>query len=84
MCIQVFLIPPHPLPRLFPMHPQEWLLQALGALDVKVADNFQKQELMEKLFGAQADKGRKSFDDAVARFTSACFQNQRSWAGPLD
>ena len=54
-------------------------MQTLGALDVKVADNFQKQELMEKLFGAQADKSSRSFDDAVARFASACFQNQRSW-----
>lgn len=62
--------------------PQEWLLQTLGALEVKIADNFQKQELMEKLFGAQADKSRKSFDNAVARFASACFQNQRSWASP--
>eukprot|EP00903_Cladosiphon_okamuranus_P011653 g10961.t1 len=59
---------------------QEWLVQTLGALDVKIADNFQKQELMEKLFGAQADKSRRSFDDAVAGFASACFQNQRSWA----
>eukprot|EP00752_Nemacystus_decipiens_P010447 g9307.t1 len=59
---------------------QEWLVQTLGALDVKIADNFQKQELMEKLFGPQADKSKRSFDDAVARFASACFQNQRSWS----
>eukprot|EP00752_Nemacystus_decipiens_P017466 g15660.t1 len=42
----------------------EWLVQTLGALDVKIADNFQKQELMEKLFGPQADKSKRSFDDA--------------------
>ncbi|CAN0313886.1 unnamed protein product [Pylaiella littoralis] len=58
---------------------QEWLVQALGALEPKVADNFQKQELMDKLFGGQADKGKKSFNAAVARFASNCFQNQRSW-----
>lgn len=57
-------------------------MQTLGALEVKIADNFQKQELMEKLFGAQADKSRKSFDSAVARFASDCFQNQRSWGNP--
>lgn len=57
-------------------------MQALGSLNVKIADNFQKQELMEKLFGAQADKSRKSFDNAMARFASTCFQNQRSWGSP--
>ncbi|CAM9473964.1 unnamed protein product [Scytosiphon promiscuus] len=68
--------------RLCPAWLQEWLQQALGALPAKVADNFQKQELMEKLFGTQADKGRQSFDNAVARFASTCFQNQRSWSSP--
>ncbi|CAB1115460.1 unnamed protein product [Ectocarpus sp. CCAP 1310/34] len=68
--------------RLCPAWLQEWLQQALGALPTKVADNYQKQELMEKLFGPQADKGRESFDTAVARFTSVCFQNQRSWSDP--
>ncbi|CAM9364111.1 unnamed protein product, partial [Hapterophycus canaliculatus] len=68
--------------RLCPAWLQEWLQQALGALPTKVADNFQKQELMEKLFGTQADKGRQSFDTAVSRFASTCFQNQRSWSSP--
>lgn len=73
----------HPLPRaVFCCRLQEWLQQALGALPVKVANDLQKQELMERLFGAQADKGRQSYDDAVARFASTCFQNQRSWSTP--
>ena len=58
---------------------QEGLLQALGALDPKVADNFQKQELMDRLFGPRAEKEQASFDRALARFTDSCFQKQRNW-----
>lgn len=58
---------------------QEWLRQALGALEPKIADNFQKQEFIDKLFGPQADKDRASFDRAVARFTNVCFQSHRNW-----
>ena len=61
---------------------QEWLLQALGGLDAKVADNIQKQEFMEDLFTAKPLAGRSSFDVTVSKFASACFQNQRSWSSP--
>lgn len=58
---------------------QDWLLQALGAVEDSVANAVQKEELMEALFGAKANKTKGGFDRAVARFAHSSFQNQRSW-----
>lgn len=63
----------------FPSIHQDWLLQALGAVEDSVANAVQKEELMEALFGAKANKTKGGFDRAVARFAHSSFQNQRSW-----